>query len=115
MKGRRTLASAGLAEQFHERHLDLRVARHTRPPLGTEGAHQVVQDPHRDVEQGALDGQRIHSMSTKEVARKLGILPQTPIAPEGITVADLVSRGRHPHQRPRLRGRGGDAHPAAVA
>lgn len=45
-----------------------------------------------------LDGQRIHSMSTKDVATKLGILPQTPIAPEGITVADLVSRGRHPHQ-----------------
>jgi len=45
-----------------------------------------------------LDGQRIHSMSTKEVATKLGILPQTPLAPEGITVADLVSRGRHPHQ-----------------
>ena len=37
-------------------------------------------------------------MPTKEVAAKLGILPQTPIAPEGITVADLVSRGRHPHQ-----------------
>jgi len=45
-----------------------------------------------------LDGQRIQSMSTKDVATKLGILPQTPIAPEGITVADLVSRGRHPHQ-----------------
>jgi iron complex transport system ATP-binding protein len=45
-----------------------------------------------------LDGQRIHSMPTKEVATKLGILPQTPVAPEGITVADLVSRGRHPHQ-----------------
>jgi iron complex transport system ATP-binding protein len=45
-----------------------------------------------------LDGQRIQSMPTKEVASKLGILPQTPIAPEGITVADLVSRGRHPHQ-----------------
>ena len=45
-----------------------------------------------------LDGQRIHSMSTKQVATRLGILPQTPVAPEGITVADLVSRGRHPHQ-----------------
>lgn len=45
-----------------------------------------------------LDGQRIHALPTKEVATKLGILPQTPVAPEGITVADLVSRGRHPHQ-----------------
>ena len=45
-----------------------------------------------------LDGQRIHSLPTKEVATKLGILPQSPVAPEGITVADLVSRGRHPHQ-----------------
>ncbi len=45
-----------------------------------------------------LDGQGIHTLPTKEVATKLGILPQTPVAPEGITVADLVSRGRHPHQ-----------------
>jgi iron complex transport system ATP-binding protein len=45
-----------------------------------------------------LDGQRIHSMPTKEVATKLGILPQSPVAPEGITLADLVSRGRYPHQ-----------------
>ena len=45
-----------------------------------------------------LDGQVIHTMPTREVATKLGILPQTPVAPEGITVADLISRGRHPHQ-----------------
>ena len=38
-------------------------------------------------------------MHTKEVARRLGLLPQTSIAPEGISVADLVSRGRFPHQR----------------
>ena len=38
-------------------------------------------------------------MPTREVATRLGILPQQPIAPEGITVADLVARGRHPHQR----------------
>ena len=36
---------------------------------------------------------------TKQVARRLGLLPQTPIAPDGITVTDLVARGRHPHQR----------------
>ena len=38
-------------------------------------------------------------MPTKELARTLGLLPQSPIAPEGIAVADLVARGRHPHQR----------------
>lgn len=46
-----------------------------------------------------LDGSAIHTRSTKELARVLGLLPQNPIAPEGITVADLVGRGRHPHQR----------------
>jgi iron complex transport system ATP-binding protein len=46
-----------------------------------------------------LDGQDIHRLPTREVATRLGILPQQPIAPEGISVADLVSRGRHPHQR----------------
>ncbi len=46
-----------------------------------------------------LDGESIHRMPTKEVATKLGILPQSPIAPEGITVADLVARGRYPHQK----------------
>ncbi len=45
-----------------------------------------------------LDGQVITSMRTREVARVLGMLPQAPVAPEGLTVADLVSRGRHPHQ-----------------
>ena len=45
-----------------------------------------------------LDGEDIHRRSTKEVATRLGILPQQPVAPEGITVSDLVSRGRHPHQ-----------------
>jgi ABC-type cobalamin/Fe3+-siderophores transport system ATPase subunit len=46
-----------------------------------------------------LDGQVIQSLKTKEVARRLGLLPQAPIAPEGITVGDLVARGRSPHQR----------------
>jgi len=45
-----------------------------------------------------LDGKSIHRTSPRELARTLGLLPQSPIAPEGITVADLVSRGRHPHQ-----------------
>lgn len=45
-----------------------------------------------------LDGQQIHRMPAKQLARTLGLLPQSPITPEGITVADLVGRGRHPHQ-----------------
>ncbi|QMU71623.1 ABC transporter ATP-binding protein [Streptacidiphilus sp. P02-A3a] len=45
-----------------------------------------------------LDGQAIRSMPPKEVARRLGLLPQGPVAPAGITVADLVGRGRFPHQ-----------------
>jgi len=45
-----------------------------------------------------LDGRAITATSTREVAKVLGMLPQTPLAPEGLTVADLVARGRHPHQ-----------------
>ncbi|UGT63159.1 ABC transporter ATP-binding protein [Nocardia asteroides] len=48
--------------------------------------------------QVVLDGKAISAMRTKDVARIVGMLPQTPIAPEGLTVADLVARGRHPHQ-----------------
>jgi iron complex transport system ATP-binding protein len=46
-----------------------------------------------------LDRTRLHDLPSKEVARMLGLLPQSPIAPEGIVVASLVGRGRHPHQR----------------
>lgn len=45
-----------------------------------------------------LDGRRIQEMPSREVAQKLGLLPQSSIAPDGITVADLVARGRFPHQ-----------------
>ncbi|WP_159766552.1 ABC transporter ATP-binding protein [Streptomyces sp. HM190] len=45
-----------------------------------------------------LDGQAIQSMPAKQVARTLGLLPQSSIAPDGITVGDLVGRGRYPHQ-----------------
>nr|BFE55937.1 ABC transporter ATP-binding protein [Dactylosporangium thailandense] len=45
-----------------------------------------------------LDGRRIERIPTREVARVLGLLPQSPVAPDGLTVADLVMRGRHPHQ-----------------
>lgn len=45
-----------------------------------------------------LDGKPIHQMPTRDVATLLGVLPQSPIAPDAITVADLVGRGRYPHQ-----------------
>jgi iron-siderophore transport system ATP-binding protein len=45
-----------------------------------------------------LDGRAIGSLPAKKLARILGLLPQSPIAPDGITVADLVARGRYPHQ-----------------
>ena len=45
-----------------------------------------------------LDGKQVHKTPAKQLARTLGLLPQSPVAPEGITVADLVGRGRHPHQ-----------------
>jgi len=45
-----------------------------------------------------LDGKDIHLLPARELARRLGILPQGPVTPEGITAAELVSRGRHPHR-----------------
>lgn len=45
-----------------------------------------------------LSGTKISQIPSKELARSLGLLPQSPIVPEGITVADLVSRGRFPYQ-----------------
>jgi iron complex transport system ATP-binding protein len=46
-----------------------------------------------------LDGEDIHRSPTKAIARRLGLLPQSPVAPDGITVSDLVSRGRYPYQK----------------
>ena len=46
-----------------------------------------------------LDEQPIGSIPTKEIATRMALLPQSPIAPEGLLVRDLVGRGRHPHQR----------------
>ncbi|RCG27751.1 ABC transporter ATP-binding protein [Streptomyces diacarni] len=45
-----------------------------------------------------LDGEDIAGMQAKALARTLGLLPQSSIAPDGITVGDLVARGRYPHQ-----------------
>jgi iron complex transport system ATP-binding protein len=44
-----------------------------------------------------LDGRDVHRMPTKQVARSMALLPQHPVVPEGITVGELVARGRHPH------------------
>ncbi|MFD5556848.1 ABC transporter ATP-binding protein [Streptomyces sp. NPDC127068] len=46
-----------------------------------------------------LDGTALAELPTKRIAQQIGLLPQTPVAPEAITVADLVGRGRQPHQR----------------
>ncbi|MFC4616566.1 ABC transporter ATP-binding protein [Cellulomonas algicola] len=45
-----------------------------------------------------LEGQPVEKMRGKDVARRLALLPQSPVAPEAITVGDLVARGRYPHQ-----------------
>lgn len=47
-----------------------------------------------------LDGHDLHKLKTKEVARRIGLLPQGAVTPEGIRVDDLVARGRHPHHSP---------------
>lgn len=44
-----------------------------------------------------LDGADLHSLPTRAVARRLGLLPQSPVTPDGITVRELVRRGRLPH------------------
>lgn len=45
-----------------------------------------------------VDGRPVHSYGAKELARKIGFLPQSPLAPEGIRVGELVARGRYPHR-----------------
>lgn len=52
---------------------------------------------HPDAGSVLLDGQDINALATRDVARKLGLLPQSPLTPEAITVRDLVARGRTPH------------------
>lgn len=58
--------------------------------------------------QVVLDGHDLHRLPTRDVARTLGLLPQSPLAPEGIAVGDLVGRGRQPHQRMFARWSAGD-------
>jgi iron complex transport system ATP-binding protein len=62
-----------------------------------------------------LDGKALDSMRTIEIARVLGLLPQTPVAPDGISVGDLVGRGRYPHQGWFRRWNAGDDNAVADA
>ena len=62
-----------------------------------------------------LDGKAVHRMAPRKLAQVLGLLPQSPVAPEGITVADLVSRGRHPHHGILSRWSRGDDEAVAAA
>lgn len=62
-----------------------------------------------------LDGEQVHRLPAKNLARQLGLLPQTPVAPEGITVAELVGRGRYPHQSALARWRAEDDRAVAAA
>ena len=57
---------------------------------------RLLTPQHGDV---LLDGDEIRRMPPKALARRLGLLPQTSTAPPGITVVDLIARGRFPHQR----------------
>ncbi len=45
-----------------------------------------------------LDGKAVHTQPTRRVAQTMGLLPQAPIAPDGLSVRDLVARGRQPHR-----------------
>jgi iron complex transport system ATP-binding protein len=103
------LAASGLALGYGERlvveGLDLDVAQGTvTSVIGPNGCGKStllralgrLLSPRSG--QVLLDGKRIDKLPTKEVAKTVGLLPQTPSAPEGLTVADLVARGRHPHQ-----------------
>ena len=79
---------------------DRRLHRDRRPERlrQVDAAARARADAQAAGGQVLLDGAEIPSLPTKEVARRLGLLPQISIAPDGITVADLVARGRYPHQ-----------------
>ena len=62
-----------------------------------------------------LDGAPLADYRSRELARLLGLLPQSPVAPEGIVVSDLVGRGRHPHQRAMSRWSARDTEAVAAA
>ncbi|CAM4327291.1 cobalamin/Fe3+-siderophore ABC transporter ATP-binding protein [Corynebacterium hadale] len=57
-----------------------------------------------------INGVDTAKLKRREIARQLAVLPQAPVAPEGLTVRDLVSRGRHPHQSWLRQASAEDAH-----
>jgi iron complex transport system ATP-binding protein len=59
------------------------------------GLSRLLKPAHGSV---VLEGQNIWQLSTKALACRMGILPQGPTAPEGLTVFELVAQGRYPHQ-----------------
>ncbi|XDB00305.1 ABC transporter ATP-binding protein [Sulfitobacter sp. LCG007] len=96
---------AGYGETAVLRHLDLKIPLgHVTAIVGANacGKSTLLRALSRLLRPRAgkvlLDGADIHAIPPRQLARRLGILPQSPIAPEGITVLELVSRGRHPHQ-----------------
>lgn len=104
-----TLSAAGLSLGYGERHIveDLSVelpAGKVTIIVGANacGKSTLLRGLARLLKPSAgvvhLNGTDIHKVPTRELARELGILPQTPTAPDGISVADLVGRGRSPHQ-----------------
>ncbi|GAA1680384.1 iron-dicitrate ABC transporter ATP-binding protein [Citricoccus zhacaiensis] len=104
------LRAEGLAVGYGERHvlsgLDLEIEPGTVTSIvgaNASGKSTLLRTLSRLLSpaggQVLLDGRSVHSMPSKELARVLGLLPQSPVSPDGITVADLVGRGRHPHQR----------------
>lgn len=108
-EGAATLSAAGLSLGYGDRHIvqDLSVqlpAGKVTIIVGANacGKSTLLRGLARLLKPSAgvvhLNGKDIHTLPTRELARKLGILPQTPTAPDGITVADLVGRGRSPHQ-----------------
>lgn len=108
-EGAATLSAAGLSLGYGDRHIvqDLSVqlpAGKVTIIVGANacGKSTLLRGLARLLKPSAgvvhLNGKDIHTLPTRELARELGILPQTPTAPDGITVADLVGRGRSPHQ-----------------
>ena len=90
-----------ISESLERRHPRRRVHGHRRAQRlrQVDAAAGAVAAAHPDAGSVLLDGKAITSYPAKEVARRLGLLPQSSIAPDGITVADLVARGRYPHQK----------------
>ena len=99
-----SLGYDGSTRIVHELNLSLR-AGHITALVGPNGCgkstllrglSRLLKPQHGAV---YLDGQDIHAMKAKDLACRLGILPQSPTAPEGLTVHELVAQGRYPHQK----------------